>query len=104
VTALIRKPALWLVVVSVAVAALTVFGAANYRLYLIHTGSMTPTIPVGSLVIVKKNHDPQLGDVISFRRNGDGAVETHRFIGYASDGMLKTQGDANETPDLGRVS
>jgi signal peptidase I len=65
-------------------------------LFVVHTGSMTPTIPIKSAVLVEKG-SYHVGQVISFRE--DGAVVTHRFVGLNVDGTLITKGDGNTTVD-----
>jgi signal peptidase I len=102
VLSLVRKPAIWLTVASVLGAALLYLVGHNYRIYLIHTGSMTPTIPIGSAVIDEVGHTPKVGEVITFHKL-DGALETHRLIGYTPNGELITKGDGNQTPDLGSI-
>lgn len=80
---------------------------AGYTLFRITTGSMEPTYPVDTLILVKKT-DPsriQTGDVISFYSSDpalDGAVNTHRVTGVWTDGThwsYKTKGDANNVED-----
>jgi signal peptidase len=76
--------------------ALVVAVGTNKRIYVVHTGSMTPTIPIKSAVVVEKR-SYHVGQIISFRENG--AVVTHRFVGLNPDGTLITKGDANTTVD-----
>lgn len=76
--------------------ALVMAMGTNKRVYVVHTGSMTPTIPSKSAVLVDKR-SYHVGQVISFRENG--AVVTHRFVGLNPDGTLITKGDANTTVD-----
>ncbi len=80
---------------------------AGYTIFRITTGSMEPTYPVDTLILVKKT-DPsriQTGDVISFYSSDpalDGAVNTHRVTGVQTDGThwsYKTKGDANNVED-----
>src|SRR3712207_3877594 len=70
------------------------------------TGSMTPGLPPGSLVVVKPVHAGEIGtgDVITYqRRSGEATVGTHRVVSGAGedDGRprYRTQGDANPVPD-----
>ena len=70
--------------------------------YVVLSGSMEPTYPVGSLIYVKKTPaaEIQVGDAITFRLNGEGTIATHRVIAISSDGtQFTTQGDANDAPD-----
>ena len=98
----IAKDALLLLVCLVLIvpAALLASGKLPYQVYIVHTGSMTPTIPSRSAVLVKKGAY-HLGQVISFRtQNG---VVTHRLIKRGADGTLVTKGDANRTADPGSL-
>lgn len=70
--------------------------------YVVLSGSMEPTYPVGSLIYVKQANpaDIQVGDAITFRLNGEGTIATHRVIAISQDGtQFTTQGDANDAPD-----
>jgi signal peptidase I len=79
-------------------AALLASGKLPYRIYVVHTGSMVPTIPPKSAVIVKEGAY-HVGQVISFETvNG---VVTHRLVKRNADGTLVTKGDANQTVDPG---
>lgn len=100
---LLRKPSTWLLsLVAVAIALFFVFIVPNYRLYIVDSGSMRPTIPIGSAVIVDKS-PVHVGEVITFHRLADGALVTHRLIEIKQDGTLVTKGDANNAPDLGSI-
>jgi len=80
----------------------------GFRIYHILTGSMEPTIPVGSNVLVKEV-DPyslEVGDVITFISKDQaiyGNANTHRIIAIEKDESGKrlfvTKGDANNTSD-----
>jgi signal peptidase len=76
-------------------------GVLPYRIYIIHTGSMIPTIPPRSAVVVRDGVY-HVGQVISFESvNG---IVTHRLIHREADGMLITKGDANRTADPGQTA
>jgi signal peptidase len=86
-----------LAAVAVAVLLAVLAWHAGVRLYAVRTGSMTPTYPIGSVVVDAPVESPvQVGDVITFR-TGDGLV-THRVVAHGAVG-LKTKGDANRSPD-----
>lgn len=77
----------------------SVFG---YSVYTVATGSMTPALRVGDVILVKKVTDPkelQKDDIITFYGQGkqSGKIITHRIIseGVESDGTIRTCGDAN---------
>lgn len=76
---------------------LTIAAAVRLRLYVVMSGSMEPSLPVGSIVIVDTgDKKPECGDIITFRRGG--TVVTHRVAGK-SEGRYLTKGDANGEPD-----
>lgn len=79
--------------------------------YIILSGSMEPTIPVGSIVLVEKNLRYNVGDVISYTAGGDAKnVVTHRIASmkdgetYFGDATYITKGDANKAEDQSEVS
>jgi signal peptidase len=90
-------------VLTVAVLIPRVSGATPYTVL---TGSMTPTYPPGTLVVVRPV-DPKsidTGDAITYQlESGKPAVVTHRVVSQGFDGrgdvVLRTQGDANESLD-----
>ena len=80
----------------------------GYSMFRVVTGSMEPTIPVGSLLVCKhvSMEAVQLEDVICFRAQESaifGQMVTHRVTGVfpMADGSLlfETRGDANLTAD-----
>jgi len=80
------------------------FQVAGYQLYVVLSGSMSPTFNTGSVVIVKAI-DPAniaVGDVVTFLgAGGTGTTITHRVIEIdSSDGLsFTTKGDANNVAD-----
>jgi len=73
-----------------------VSGILPYRVFIVHTGSMEPTISSRSAVIVEQ-HVYRVGQPISFYKQG--GVVTHRLVRVNADGTATTKGDANQTPD-----
>lgn len=76
----------------------------SYQLYIVMSGSMSPAVDTGSLVVVKvlepEAIKPQ--DIITFRGEVDkDSITTHRVIAKESqDGIqFTTRGDANEVED-----
>lgn len=75
------------------------------------TGSMQPTLPPGTLVVVKPTPVEEIGvgDILTFQlESGKAALVTHRVIARVTDsasGELRfhTQGDANGSPDAAPV-
>lgn len=68
--------------------------------FVVLTGSMQPTIPVGSAVIVKSIEARRLkeGDIICFKSFQEQRSITHRIVRITQTGFI-TKGDANEEPD-----
>ena len=74
----------------------------GYQEYTVVTGSMEPKMPVGSLVFVKEVEPETLreGDVITYEKERDGSIITHRVVEISKeDGTVTTKGDANEVED-----
>ena len=67
-----------------------------YRLYTVTTGSMVPTIPVGSIVIVDtSDHHIESGEIVAFRPPlAPTQVFMHRVHGINPNGSFSTKGDA----------
>lgn len=75
--------------------------------YTILTGSMTPTLPPGTLIVVRPAavEDVREGDVITYQlRSGEPEVVTHRVIAVQhnlkGETTFVTQGDANSVADV----
>ncbi len=80
----------------------------GYSFFRVATGSMEPTLPVGTLLITQETDiaEVQVKDIICFRSKDSqmlGRVITHRVVEVreGSDGMprLLTKGDANLSAD-----
>ncbi|WP_206447583.1 signal peptidase I [Agrococcus sp. KRD186] len=71
------------------------------------TGSMSPSLPAGSLVVVKPTpfDEVQVGDVLTYQlESGQPTLVTHRVTARVADSATGetrfiTQGDANEVAD-----
>ncbi|NCB52316.1 MAG: signal peptidase I [Clostridia bacterium] len=82
----------------------SIFG---YRLFYITTGSMEPTLPVGSAILVHKAPESyEIGDIITFFSKDETIYDrpnTHRIVGIQSESgqiFYTTRGDANASPDM----
>lgn len=84
----------------------SIFG---FRFYDVLTPSMTPEIPVGSMVIVKMIEPSELkvGDIVTYSTSIDGStVLTHRVSRVMGSGdtlSFMTKGDANLVEDMNPV-
>jgi len=81
----------------------------HFQTFYVRSGSMTPSIPVGSLVIASRTPADKLhvGDVIVFERpDRPGTMVVHRIFAVEqtpSGPAFLTKGDANGSPDAWRV-
>lgn len=69
----------------------------NYKIFLVQSGSMSPAIKTGDLVVVKPISKYKKGDVITFLSSNKFNV-THRIINIENK-QITTKGDANKTND-----
>ena len=76
----------------------------QFKIFMVESGSMAPTIQTGSLIIVKPETEYKKDDIITFKKNLEidikarGATTTHRIVEVDNDSFT-TKGDANETED-----
>lgn len=79
--------------------------ALNISLIMFKTGSMSPTIPTGSLAVVRQipASDIRVGDVTTVDRGEGQLPVTHRVTSITPIGggaySIEMQGDANDSPD-----
>lgn len=97
-----------ILIVIVLCAALVVPEFCGYRIYNVVTGSMAPTIPMGSIIYVSsvKAEEIQEDEVIAYYSSlEEGGVITHRVVkNDLVNGNFITKGDANEKEDPTPVS
>ena len=95
--------AVLLILLLLLVLPLTVPKLAGFQLYEIQTGSMTPALPVHSVIYVRPcdAENVQVGDVITFRiESAADTVMTHRVTAIDQQAeTFTTKGDANEAQD-----
>jgi signal peptidase len=105
----------WLLVAAATVVALCLLAVSigprffPYQALVVRSGSMSPTIPTGSIVFYKKEAaaDVKVGDVIVFAKPGQADEKvTHRVFRISSGATgryFTTKGDANGSPDDWRI-
>lgn len=80
----------------------------NYKILVVQSGSMEPSIHTGSIVVVKPDTDYKVGDIITFGANTKTQIPTtHRIVEIRlEEGQMvyKTRGDANNSEDIKEVS
>lgn len=92
-----------LIITAAAGAILLVPEIFGYRIYSVVSGSMEPTLNVGSLVIIRKTCPSEIktGDIITFTVSKQDSIKvTHRVVGIdlAKEAFI-TKGDANTSID-----
>lgn len=79
----------------------------NYKIMIVHSGSMEPAIKMGGIVIVGPTNDYKIGDVISFGEISRTEMSiTHRIYDIkVTEGRVSyiTKGDHNNGPDQREV-
>lgn len=77
-------------------------------MFVVETGSMSPTIKANSLIYVKsyKNfEDYNVGDIVTFTDPVQKKSFTHRIVGIDDrEKSFATKGDANKENDVGKTS
>lgn len=93
-------------IVLIAVLVIVIPMASDGRALTVLTGSMDPTYPPGTLVVVTPTEpaDIRVGDVMTYQlESGKAALVTHRVVGKVfntrGDITFTTKGDANDSPD-----
>jgi signal peptidase len=76
----------------------------GYNSFVIYSGSMEPTVKVGSLLLTRPVdvNDLRVGDVITYRSPGNHTTLTHRIVSMRQqdgDWVFETKGDASLAPD-----
>lgn len=75
----------------------------GHRMYVVDSGSMTPTIAINSLIIVKEKQPSEIkeNDVITYYGESGDTRVTHRVMEIEGNGdSFITKGDANNTEDF----
>lgn len=85
-------------VLAVIIICISIYLILNYRTSIVVTGSMEPTIKVGSINIVKKTNlnDIKVDDIILYEYNNK--IISHRVINK-QENIVKTKGDNNISAD-----
>jgi signal peptidase len=79
----------------------------NIKIYKISSSSMSPSLKLNSLVIVKKPKTLKIGDIISYKQNNKGPIITHRITDISfthGQYFFYTKGDNNEEKDPQPIS
>lgn len=74
----------------------------GYRMYVVDSGSMAPTLPINSIIIVNESKASEIeeGDIVTYYAGTSGTRVTHRVVEILEDNQgFITRGDANNTED-----
>lgn len=95
---------LMILVVIAAAIPLTIPNFMGYDVYNVVSGSMEPTIPVGSIIYVKEIDPAEIetGDIIAFH-SGDSVIMHRVTENKVVEGSFVTKGDANNGEDMNDV-
>lgn len=77
----------------------------SFQTFLVQSGSMSPTIKTGNLIIVKPAPIYKVGDIITFRNSNNQKI-THRIVNIKVENNFQkiyTKGDANKVNDDGYI-
>lgn len=93
-----------IVAIFMVISILSNVGLFGYKFYNVLTGSMSPTINPGSLIIVKKMDSNEIneGDIITFKGSSTSNLTTHRVVEVIEKNnniKFQTKGDANDVLD-----
>lgn len=111
-----RRPSAWARIEDALLTVLAILGviciaatiaafALNISLIMFKTGSMSPTIPTGSLAVVKQipASEIRVGDITTVSRGEGQLPVTHRVVSVTAVAgdtyAIEMKGDANDSPD-----
>ena len=94
--------------VAAGIIAMIAFPVFGNKALIVRSGSMEPTIGIGSVVIVRPSstNTYSVGDIVAFKYDAS-TIVTHRIISVEKKGnetIYKTKGDANKSPDEWQVT
>lgn len=79
-------------------------GMGSWRVLSVLTGSMSPAIDAGDMVVVTRyaSDVPRTGDIVTYWKDDQTrSLITHRVVQRLENGYLQTKGDANQEADGG---
>ncbi len=93
-----KRAVIWIAVTVAAAAVLAgLVSVSGLRFYTVMTPSMGIAAPVGTLIVTRPAAAYQVGDIVTYERNGRSF--THRIIEAEPDGAFITKGDLNGAVD-----
>ena len=86
------------IVILIGLILLTIFNIPilGYRIFKVGSGSMTPTLNINDLIIIKESNNYNLKDIVTYKENN--YYVTHRIVKINGNKVI-TKGDFNNTVD-----
>lgn len=97
----VRSLLVW--TLAVAMLAVAVW-ASGYYGAIVGSGSMSPALQVGDVVVVRRGARARAGDIVVYDKPGWRRAVVHRAVAELPDGRLVTRGDANPVRDRDPVT
>ena len=76
----------------------------SFKIFIIASGSMEPTLNVNELIFVKSQSNYKVGDIITFYDNTLNSTTTHRITTIDENEKITTKGDNNNTEDFEKIT
>ena len=80
----------------------------SYKVMIVQSGSMEPTIKTGAIVVVKPSPEYKVGQIVTFKSEGSNKkTVTHRIVEMKDKGgaiAFVTKGDANNGTDQREIA
>ena len=110
ITVIINIVFVLLIVVGILIAITLLPIKGNIKIYSVRTGSMEPSIPVGSMIVAQPQSKYQKEEIVTFlpyNANDKKDTITHRIVDVVeseSQVFYSTKGDANDEEDIGLIN
>ena len=75
----------------------------GFQAFRVGSGSMEPKIKKNDFIIIHKQKEYEIGDIVTFYKKDTNEYITHRII-EIEDEKIITKGDANNTTDLNPIA
>lgn len=100
---------IWIMLlITIIIFAVTVLSKNNsvfgYKMYVIKSGSMEPTICTNDVIVIKNDENLQKDDIIAFEQSK--TIIVHRIVGISEENgekVYQTKGDNNDAADQEQI-
>jgi signal peptidase len=98
----------FIVIIFAFIAISSKFSIGGFKLLVVKSGSMEPSIKTGSMVIDKNFDNYNINDIITFKNSENpNETTTHRIVNIELQGsskLFETKGDANDASDSDKTT